>query len=237
MGEIETFYGLEENEQELISDYNGDIDAVHDKWDDYYGNGIFDYTVYVLQDGTKSGKWQFGPFEFKHEPFYVGSGKKNRPRQSCKLTSNDWDNNRPNAKIVRLKEIAKKGGKIYWNTIGMYQTKKKSLIVEKKIMNLISRELLTNTITPYCSKPLTENDYSNYWKKKSITSLEFIDQKSIVIWEQFEERHYDVFPTRQQAEQYLEIIVEQSKEMKYNIVPDSMTMISGNEFKLKESNG
>lgn len=135
-------------------------DEAYDQWDDYYGRGYYSYEVYVLTDMTKPGKYQYGLITLEYEPFYVGHGRIGRMKKSWNI---DWDNIHT-FKQQRILEIGKKGGNIYGYKLGLFYTKNKASVVEKKVMNIIPRELLTNSVINYCPVPLTEKDLNIHLK-------------------------------------------------------------------------
>ena len=134
-----------------------EIDEVHDKWDEYYGKGYCRYEVYVLMDSTIPGKFMFGPLVFDHEPFYVGHGRNGRAKISASIGRQQ---DKYNFKSKRMKDIQDNGGYIRWTVINRFKTKTKAFVVEKKIMNLIPRNYLTNSLLHLCEVPLLESDYT-----------------------------------------------------------------------------
>jgi len=153
------------NEQKFGKDYLGilsecttpeEVDEAHDLWDKYYGNYPYEYEVYLLLDSTKRDKYIFGPLEFNYEPFYVGCGKIGRYRKSMAL-GRQLD--KYTFKVERMKEIISKGGSIRPQIVNRFYTRKKAMLVEKKLMNLIPRGYLTNSLLHFCKIPLLEEDY------------------------------------------------------------------------------
>ncbi len=134
-----------------------EIDEAHDSWDKHYGKPPYTYYVYVLLDGTQPGKYTFGPLRFDHEPFYVGHGKGDRIKKSAML-SRQLD--KYTHKVKRMQEIEKDGGTIRPQIVGYFYTKEKAFLVEKKVMNLITRKYLTNGVLHLCEVPLRKEDYN-----------------------------------------------------------------------------
>jgi hypothetical protein len=133
-----------------------EIDYALDDWDAYYGKYPNSYEVYVLLDSTKPGIYKFGTLEFDYEPFYVGHGQIGRSKKSASL----WGQiDIYSFKTKRMKEIAKKRGSIRYYKIGYFQTKTKAFMVEKKLMNLIPRSYLTNSLLHLCEVPIIPKDY------------------------------------------------------------------------------
>ena len=133
-----------------------EIDEMHDRWDLCYGIYPLQYEVYLLLDGTKPGDYIFGPLTFTHEPFYVGYGSLGRHRKSAGF-GRQLD--RYNFKVEKMKEIIKKGGTIRCVILNRFYTKNKAMLVEKKLMNLIPRPPLTNSMIHLCKVPLKPEDY------------------------------------------------------------------------------
>lgn len=151
--ELDRFYSIE----------NGcytqkQIDEAHDQWDERYGKPPFKYQVYALLDGRRQGKYEFGPLLFNYEPFYVGCGDKRRAERSARL-SRQMD--KYTHKVKRMMEIERDGGIIRCQVISYFYTRYKALLVEKKLMNLIPRQYLTNSTIHLCEVPLKEEDYKN----------------------------------------------------------------------------
>lgn len=134
-----------------------EIDEAHDLWDYFYGEPPYSYYVYVLLDGRRPGKYKFGPLEFTYEPFYVGHGKKDRVKKSGML-SRQLD--KYCHKVKRMIEIEKDGGVIRYQIVGYFYTKEKAALVEKKLMNVIPRNYLTNGLIHLCEVPLKKEDYN-----------------------------------------------------------------------------
>jgi len=135
------------------------IDKIVDnEWEDNYQRDYkYKYETYILLDRNKNGIYKFGPFTFPYEPFYVGYGLLGRGWRSADL----WDQyDNYNLKVQRMKEIGY--GKIGCSVIGRYYTKQKAALVERKLMNLIPRKFLHNSIIRLCEIPLTNEDYSVY---------------------------------------------------------------------------
>lgn len=131
-------------------------DEAYDQWDIIYGNGIKDFLVYVLTDPTKPIKIQFGSLEFNHEPFYVGYGDAIRRLKETVGVGRQKD--KYTAKTVRLLEIRSMGHNARQLTIGKYFTKEKAMLVERKLMNIINKSFLTNSMFHYCEVPLLKGD-------------------------------------------------------------------------------
>lgn len=143
-----------------LNECNGDkklIDEVHDMWDEYYGVLPYSYDVYVLTDGTRPIKLNFGLLEFFHDPFYVGYGEiRKRVRESMALGR---QKDKYCLKTMRMIEIIEtRGGRIRPVIIGRFKTKEKASLVERKIMNTIPRSFLSNSTINYCEIPLTLAD-------------------------------------------------------------------------------
>ena len=134
-----------------------EIDKVYDKWDEHYGDGQYRYVVYVLMDSLKCDKFQFGELQFNYEPFYVGCGMNNRPKISAALARQLGDYT---AKVDRMKRIVAAGGVVRTQIVGRFSTKKKAELVEKKLMNLIPHNFLTNGSYNFCEIPLVKEDYN-----------------------------------------------------------------------------
>jgi len=133
-------------------------DQARDCWDEYYGLYPYDYEVYLLLDSTKPGKYVYGPIECTHEPFYVGSGKRYVRVRESKLVGRQKD--KYTHKVKRMIQIIKQGGCIRHQIVGCYFTETKARLVEKKIMNLIPRNVLTNSTSHLCEIPLIKEDYT-----------------------------------------------------------------------------
>ena len=134
-----------------------EIDKVYDQWDKHYGDGQNRYVVYVLMDSLKCDKYQFDQLQFNYEPFYVGCGKNIRPRESAALGRQLGEYT---AKVDRMKRIVAAGGVVRIQIVGRFSTKKKAELVEKKLMNLIPHNFLTNGVYHFCELPLVEEDYN-----------------------------------------------------------------------------
>ena len=132
-------------------------DRARDCWDYYYGIYPYDYEVYLLMDSTKPGRYKYGPIECTHEPFYVGCGKRYIRVRESKALGRQRD--KYLLKVHRMEEIINAGGYIRHQIIGCYFTETKSKLVEKKIMNLIPRNVLTNATFHFCEIPLLKEDY------------------------------------------------------------------------------
>jgi hypothetical protein len=139
---------------------NGDkklIDEQYDLWDIYYGVHPYSYDVYVLTDGTRPIKLNFGLLEFFHDPFYVGHGDIRKRVRESKALGRQKD--KYCLKTIRMIEIVEtRGGSIRPVIIGRFQTKEKAALVERKIMNTIPRSFLCNGTINYCEIPLTLDD-------------------------------------------------------------------------------
>lgn len=137
-----------------------EVDQALDLWDKYYGIPPYSYEVYVLMDGTKPEKFVFGPLELNYEPFYVGHGQIGRNRKSAALGR---QKDKYTHKVARMIDIVeKKGGVIRSRIINRFYTKNKAFMVEKKLMNLIPRSFLTNSLIHYCEVPLLVEDIGCY---------------------------------------------------------------------------
>ena len=152
--------------EESINDQQGlltecktqkDVDFAYDKWDKTYGESPHEYETYVLTDGTKTGKYKFGPLTFNAEPFYVGCGRIGRHKKSSML-SRQLD--RYNFKIERMKKIHREGGVTKVQIVGHYFTKNQASLAEKKLMNLIPKDFLENSLRHLCEVPLKGEDYN-----------------------------------------------------------------------------
>jgi len=103
--------------------------------------------VYVLLDHTKPGHYEFKDFYFDYEPFYVGMGKLERPRNSIKKA---LKHNVLHEKGNRIRYIYSKSNKppvlIY---CGSYPFRNHAQLVEAKLINIIGRKYLTNSVFPY----------------------------------------------------------------------------------------
>jgi len=132
-----------------------EIDEVHDYWDDYYGEHPYSYETYVLVDSTKPGEYKFGDLTFNYEPFYVGHGKIGRHKKSGSLAR---QLDKYNFKIKRMIKINNNGGCIRAVIVGRYQTKVKANLVERKLMNTIPKQYLTNSLLHLCEVPLKKED-------------------------------------------------------------------------------
>lgn len=133
------------------------VDQAHDNWDMYYGIYPYDFEVYVLLDSTKRDKYIFGPLEFNYEPFYVGYGKIGRHRKSMALGR---QKDKYTFKVERMIEIDSKGGSIRPQVVNRFYTRKKAMLVEKKLMNIIPRGYLENSNLSFCKVPLLAADYA-----------------------------------------------------------------------------
>ena len=153
------------NEEKYGDDYLGilskcttpkQIDAAYDLWDKYYGAYPYEYEVYLLLDSTKRDKYRFGPLVFNYEPFYVGYGKIGRHRKSMALGR---QRDKYTFKVQRMEEIISKGGSIRPLVVNRFYTKNKAMLVEKKLMNLIPKGFLENSLLHFCKVPLLKEDY------------------------------------------------------------------------------
>ena len=153
----ETYAGKDDDYDLLEDCYNQkEINKIHDLWDEYYGEHPKSYEVYVLTDGTKPGDYNYGPLFFGYEPFYVGHGEIGRHRKSMGV-GRQLD--KYCFKTQRMIEIISKGGSIRPKIVGYFYTKTKAALVEKKLMNLIPRNILTNSLYHLCEVPLVKEDY------------------------------------------------------------------------------
>lgn len=133
------------------------IDEAHDQWDIVYGNGKHDYIVYVLTDGTKPKKLQFGPLDFNYEPFYVGYGSIiNRLKETAKVGRQKDKYTEKTARLINIQEVLK--GQIRKIIIGRYFTKEKAMLVERKVIYTIRKDLLTNASFNFCELQLLAAD-------------------------------------------------------------------------------
>ncbi len=147
---MEYKYAYIESDRELIKEW-GTLEAAYDYWDIMYGDGHIDYETYVLCDGREEGIFEYYPFRFKHKPFYVGHGKRGRRKKSCYLK---WYEEPKSYKEIKLNEIYKDGGSIYPYIIGLFETKKKALLEEKKLIKVFSRDDLSNSVFYPCDIPI-----------------------------------------------------------------------------------
>ena len=142
-----------------------DDKKIDEEYEDEYGDGIRDYVVYALLDNSKSGIYNHGPLKFQAEPFYIGHGKKGRPKSSATFNILNWQTR----KNRRLDKIYRSKNSVCMMIIGRFQTKVKAKLVERKILNIIPRDSLTNATFPDCNLDLLKNDYSTlteYWLRK-----------------------------------------------------------------------
>lgn len=158
-------FGISNNltKQDIYNGRDRDLSkhTVMDMWDDVYGIGNFDHIVYMLCDTSKYGHYKFGPLTFNWEPFYVGEGKLNRDKHSSSV-GRQLD--KGGLKVIRLDYMREHKIKVARYIIGVFQTKVKSEIVEKKIMTLFTSlkqtSLLTNAVFHYTDIPLNKKDYN-----------------------------------------------------------------------------
>jgi len=134
-------------------------DEGRDQWDKVYGCPPYEYEVYVLTDPTKPGNYNFDSLHFTHEPFYVGYGKKGKRAYESRKLGRQLD--KYSHKVKRIKEIYEGGSIPRITIIGTYYTETKAKLMEKKLMNTIPRQYLTNSVTHLCEVPIKEEDFSN----------------------------------------------------------------------------
>jgi len=129
-------------------------DIAHDQWDIIYGDGINAYVVYVLTDGWKPIKLQFGLLTFYHEPFYVGYGNiKKRIGESSRVGR---QKDKYLEKTFRLMQITE--AMVRAVHIGHFQTLEKAKLVERKVIYTINKSYLTNAQYNFTELPLVESD-------------------------------------------------------------------------------
>ena len=146
-------------------------DEYFDKyWEESYRETYRQYEAYILTDGRRPGKYEFGPLKLTHEPFYVGSGKIGRHRESMKL-GRQLD--KYCFKVKRMIEIIEDGGSIRPVIVGFYYTKKKAELIEKKLMNTIPKDFLENSQFYLCEIPLSEEDCNIMIKGSGTSALTF----------------------------------------------------------------
>jgi len=132
-------------------------DLEYEKWDKLYGDGNFNYSVYILTDNTRPIRIKIGKYlEFNHQPYYIGEGQFGvRVKRSQEVGRNQ---DKYCFKTARINEIKARGGGTAEVIIGHFQTKRKAELVEKKLMNLIDWSYLENAEFHYCEISLTASD-------------------------------------------------------------------------------
>ncbi len=136
-------------------------DIAHDQWDKIFGIVPLKFEVYVLLDGTRPGYYIFGPFEFNHEPFYVGQGE--RGKRHIDSMGHGRQQDKFTEKVERIDNIRCIGGpySIRFQIINTFYTQEKAVMVEKKIIRLIGKRYLTNSQYSLVKEPLLDEDYTN----------------------------------------------------------------------------
>jgi len=169
----ETQAGINECKRIEIRGFSLETDLLFEQWDKLYGDGIYDFSVYVLTDSTRPIRLNFGPFlEFYHEPFYVGYGKYEKRVKDSMGVGRQQD--KYTFKTARINEIKARGGNSRPIIIGHFYTQKKARLVERKIMNITNlKNFLENGERNYCELPLTKKDCNVIYNRNVIklTSL------------------------------------------------------------------
>jgi hypothetical protein len=105
------------------------------------------YYVYAYLDPRKEGFFQYGPYKFRHEPFYIGKGKGSRMYHHLKeARANDLRMN-PH-KVYRIQNILEEGLLPLIVRLAFYKAEKDAYSSERELVHIIGRS---------CSKtgPLT----------------------------------------------------------------------------------
>ncbi len=137
-----------------------------DRWDDIYGVGKLDYEVYALCDKHDPGKYVYGEsgspqLKLNYRPHYIGHGQAGK---RCIDSAGDGrQRDKSGEKYYWIEQMARKGRDVHIESIGMYYTKKKALMVEIKLLTLMKKYgvYLTNATYTWTQVPLNENDFDN----------------------------------------------------------------------------
>jgi len=94
------------------------------------------YYVYVYLDTRKEGNYNYGKYNFKYKPFYIGKGKNNRYLKH--LYENEFDTENT-FKYRVIKKIRESGKNIIINKIEENLSEENAYILETKLISLIGR--------------------------------------------------------------------------------------------------
>jgi hypothetical protein len=111
------------------------------------------FYVYVYLDASKPGTYKYGEYEFDHEPFYVGKGKKHRDISHLNQTNNTIKKNKKPKGIFKCKlysMIKEENIPIITRVIDNID-EKTAFEIEKDLISKIGKKINQNgTLTNIC---------------------------------------------------------------------------------------